>query len=380
MTDRRGARRRSGGKLNTKTRTKETITVSIAQSISTEQQAGNEPSVSSTTASLSYAELRPPEPEERKKRSRKVRKAFDAWIRATLDKGVHGLCVEYLRAERMVNSNEVTNFRANNVNGRNRSPEVGCLDTTRVLLKNDPNHNDYINANYIETARRPRRFIITQAPLDTTTVDFWRMIQGERVDSIVMLCDFFEGNKSKSAVYFPREKGEHLQFENFEVVNQDVKLLEELEKGTEIRVSRLKLSSRTGSQCIFHYHWAHWADRKAPKDTRALLRLLREVRYSKSPIVVHCSTGVGRSGTLVAVEMVLEQLIKGDNASTDSMLHDLRKQRAYAISTDLQYVFVHHAVLLYLEGRKPLRGELKPKAVKFHEDYEKLVRQSEHLK
>ncbi|KAI6195905.1 hypothetical protein M3Y94_01044200 [Aphelenchoides besseyi] len=373
MTDRKRRRSKPRDPNNT---TAGTVTISMTNGVKSINS--NQPnSASSVTASLSVVEV--VSPDERKKRSRKVRKVFDSWIRSTLEKGVHGLATDYLKTEKLVSAADVTAFKANNVHGRNRSAEVSCLDATRVILKYDSTATDYIHANYIETAQQPRRFIITQAPLDQTAVDFWRMIQGEKVDTIVMLCDFYEHNRSKSAIYFPREKGQRVQFQNFEISNLEVKTIEGLDAGTQIRVSRLKLSSTAGITMLQHYHWAQWSDRKAPRDIRAVLRLLREVRSSRAPIVVHCSTGIGRSATFVAIEMILEQLIKGENSSTETMLNDLRKQRAYAITTDVQYVFIYRAVLQYLEGRKPFRGDTEKQAKKFYDDYEHFLRSTEHL-
>ncbi|KAI6193182.1 hypothetical protein M3Y96_00991300 [Aphelenchoides besseyi] len=373
MTDRK--RRRSKPKDQNNT-TAGTVTISMTNGVKNINTPNN--SASSVTASLSAVEVI--NPDERKKRSRKVRQVFDSWIRSTLEKGVHGLATEYLKTDKLVSAADVTAFKANNVYGRNRSAEVGCLDATRVLLKHDSTGTDYIHANYIETAQQPRRFIITQAPLDQTAVDFWRMVHGEKVESIVMLCDFFEHNRSKSAVYFPREKGQRVQFQNFEIINLEVKMIEGLDAATQIRVSRLKLSSTSGISMLRHYHWAQWADRKTPRDIRAVLRLLREVRSSKAPIVVHCSTGVGRSATFVGIEMILEQLIKVENSNTETMLADLRKQRAYAISTDVQYVFIYRAVLQYLEGRKPFYGDTEKQAKKFYDDFENFLRSTENLK
>ncbi|KHJ92968.1 hypothetical protein OESDEN_07126 [Oesophagostomum dentatum] len=70
--------------------------------------------------------------------------------------------------------------------------DVGCLDATRVKLLNRPASDDYVHANYVSTPTCTRRFICTQAPLESTCKDFWQMCIQDRVEYIVMLCNFFE--------------------------------------------------------------------------------------------------------------------------------------------------------------------------------------------
>ncbi|VDM48482.1 unnamed protein product, partial [Toxocara canis] len=83
---------------------------------------------------------------------------------------------------------------------KNRYKNVPCLDCTRVKLKGN---NEYIHANYVQSASNPKRFICTQGPLSATANDFWRMIAQEKVESIIMLCNVVEEGVRKCDEYFP---------------------------------------------------------------------------------------------------------------------------------------------------------------------------------
>ncbi|CAD6184839.1 unnamed protein product [Caenorhabditis auriculariae] len=81
---------------------------------------------------------------------------------------------------------------------KNRSPEIVCLDQSRVLLPvDDKNSSDYIHANHITFENFDRPYIATQLPLEETRVDFWRMVVSQEVDTIIALFDPSADTKSK---------------------------------------------------------------------------------------------------------------------------------------------------------------------------------------
>ncbi|ETN86776.1 Protein-tyrosine phosphatase [Necator americanus] len=64
--------------------------------------------------------------------------------------------------------------------------------------------------------------------------------------------------------------------------------------------------------------------------------LLSRIRGTKKPIIVHCSAGIGRTGTIVAIEYILERMQAGVECATMcDLLKELRNQRAYTIQNDL---------------------------------------------
>ena len=54
---------------------------------------------------------------------------------------------------------------------------------------------------------------------------------------------------------------------------------------------------------------------------------------SKGPILVHCSAGVGRTGTFIAVDIALEQAKKEGVVDIAGVVNRLRKQRMKMVQT-----------------------------------------------
>ncbi|PIO63959.1 Protein-tyrosine phosphatase [Teladorsagia circumcincta] len=56
---------------------------------------------------------------------------------------------------------------------------------------------------------------------------------------------------------------------------------------------------------VRHYQWVDWPDRGVPPCRLTSMELLSRVRGTSKPIIVHCSAGIGRTGTVVAIEYIL---------------------------------------------------------------------------
>ena len=54
---------------------------------------------------------------------------------------------------------------------------------------------------------------------------------------------------------------------------------------------------------------------------------------SKGPILVHCSAGVGRTGTFIAVDLALEQARKERVVDIAGIVNRLRQQRMKMVQT-----------------------------------------------
>ena len=82
---------------------------------------------------------------------------------------------------------------------------------------------------------------------------------------------------------------------------------------------------------VYHYHFTDWPDCGVPSSPSPLLNLLRHIHTTHSlpssppPLLVHCSAGVGRTGTLLAVDRLLHQLQAG--AHSVNVLQTVRELR-----------------------------------------------------
>ncbi|KAK6727006.1 hypothetical protein RB195_004982 [Necator americanus] len=223
---------------------------------------------------------------------------------------------------------------------KNRYSNIPCLDSTRVLLnilRPDAGYG-YIHANRVEYPTLRNKYIITQGPMNSTILPFWEMIWQENVYCIVMLCQIIEEGKRKCAEYFGSKLEVPVNYGQFNVVLKDQKW-----DDTNLVTSTLELEYGQESRTITHFHCRDWHDFETPC-SQTIISLLQKVR-GKSTVVVHCSAGVGRSGTFVALEMCLQDLANGLTINVQQAVVSLRQYRALAVQTFEQYLSIYKAIL-----------------------------------
>ncbi|KHJ78094.1 Protein-tyrosine phosphatase [Oesophagostomum dentatum] len=144
------------------------------------------------------------------------------------------------------------------------------------------------------------------------------MVLQEKSDYVLMLCNVIECDRVKCEQYWPREIGEAMVFgENNDgrivVTSMDAHPMSD--EDFFIRVSKLRLdfieNGNDATRVVSHYHWENWPDRGVPSAKLTPINLLAEVRDSNAPIIVHCSAGIGRTGTIVAISYVQEKMQNG---------------------------------------------------------------------
>src|SRR5271170_5902706 len=98
----------------------------------------------------------------------------------------------------------------------NRYTDVIPYDSTRVVLgsacqTSNVQSDDYINASYVYTPKRSRRYIAAQGPLENTIHQFWTMVwdhvsptPSSATSTIIMLTQLTEGGSEKCAQYWPQ--------------------------------------------------------------------------------------------------------------------------------------------------------------------------------
>ncbi|KJH45129.1 Protein-tyrosine phosphatase [Dictyocaulus viviparus] len=94
-------------------------------------------------------------------------------------------------------------------------------------------------------------------------------------------------------------------------------------------VSKLEVSIKgQPTHLCNHYHWVDWPDRGVPEADLAPVILLSKLRSCSGPIIVHCSAGIGRTGSIVLIEHAIE-LLKANKPLLEisHYMVELRKQR-----------------------------------------------------
>ncbi|KAK5975851.1 Tyrosine-protein phosphatase domain-containing protein, partial [Trichostrongylus colubriformis] len=144
-----------------------------------------------------------------------------------------------------------------------------------------------------------------------------------------------------------------------------------IETKVRIRVSQLQISipGQATHHCN-HYQWQDWPDRGVPDADLAPVLLLSKLRESTAPIVIHCSAGIGRTGSIVLIEHALELLSRNEPLlEINGYLLELRKQRNNSVQTEQQYLYVHQVLLIYLRKSKYLDEVVYPYLDAFSKDY-----------
>jgi len=221
---------------------------------------------------------------------------------------------------------------------KNRFKDILPYDATRVKLSNEDNveGRDYINANFIRNSSGHPGYIAAQGPLPHTVNDFIRMLWEYEVGVVIMACNEYEHNKHKCQRYWPNSMEEELTFGPITVKLQ---LVEERESFT-VRHLRLCVSGEDERRLI-HLHFPAWPDHNVPSNMTAVLDLVAEARHhqpdiSNPPLVVHCSAGCGRTGSIIAVDYIwsLLKYAKLDKTfSIFEIIKSMRQQRPSAIQT-----------------------------------------------
>ncbi|CAF0862342.1 unnamed protein product [Adineta steineri] len=274
----------------------------------------------------------------------------------------------------------------------NRYPDIparGPWESTAIRLSAVYRSHDYINANEIRSYDNKKRYIACQAPMETTCQDFWDMIIEYNVSKIVMLTEMEEpvrNNpskfKPKCYPYFYGDKGETLEFDYIYVTVLNVEYYRDT--NLEIRYLRIEQNNIYTKHYVMHYYFTGWADFGAVEPTK-LLDLIETINnhghghghgHSRirndplTPIVVHCSAGVGRTGTYIAVDTIIRLLdrpcheLRTMKLDIMSIVYELRKDRIGMVQSDKQYLLINRCVEEILRRTRRLDSVLnKPENV-----------------
>ncbi|CAG0919097.1 unnamed protein product [Notodromas monacha] len=234
----------------------------------------------------------------------------------------------------------------------NRYLNVSPYDHSRVVLLNSA--VDYINANLVRVPIANRRYVLSQGPLEHTCGHFWLMIWQQETRGVIMLNRIVENNVSKCHQYWPEHADETVSYDD---VGLKVTLVREQSKDFYIiRTMRVTNVATGDSRDVLQFHYITWPDFQVPSSPAAFLSFLAAVRSSGSfevnlnhprlendvgPAVIHCSAGIGRSGTFCLIDSCLLLVEKKIVKELDicSILLELRTYRMGLIQTADQLRF-----------------------------------------
>ncbi|CAG9772961.1 unnamed protein product [Ceutorhynchus assimilis] len=251
---------------------------------------------------------------------------------------------------------------------KNRYANVIPLPETRVYLNpidGYPN-SDYINANYVTGPKDSRGYYIaTQGPMQNTVDDFWRMIWEQQCKVVLMLTHLVENGLEKCADYLPESEVLECSrmFGDFQIT------LKKREVKEKYIISSLQLKNMVSNSWreITHFWYLGWPEKGVPSEVNSLIAFLIEARsYMKTatidkrdtmngihnnlehnPVVVHCSPGTGRTGVAIACDIAIREFETTRLVDIPKIVYRIRRDRANAIQTKEQYMFIYKVVSLY---------------------------------
>ncbi|XP_038130998.1 tyrosine-protein phosphatase non-receptor type 13 isoform X2 [Cyprinodon tularosa] len=229
---------------------------------------------------------------------------------------------------------------------KNRYKNIVPFDTTRVVIGKD---GSYINANFINMQVKDENFLYVacQGPLPTTLGDFWQMVWEQDSNVIAMMTQEIEGGKVKCQRYWPDTP------RTAEMVDDrlQIKLVKDQHlENFVVRLIEVKDVQANESKLVTHLNYTGWPDHGTPSQPEHLLTFISYMRHvhRSGPIITHCSAGIGRSGALICIDVVLGLISKDADFDISDVVRNMRLQRHGMIQTEEQYIFCYQVILYVL--------------------------------
>nr|XP_047122768.1 receptor-type tyrosine-protein phosphatase T-like [Hydra vulgaris] len=231
------------------------------------------------------------------------------------------------------------------VNLKNRYANILAYDHSRVRLGNSSDvKTNYINASFIHGYTKPNVYIATQGPNTSSLNDFWRMIWEQDVSLIVMLTNLVERQKKKCELYWPRYGGQI-----FDDVEVNISSTDNFSDYVVRKFSVKKVGSDE-KKLVYHFQFLNWPDHRVPEFVFDIVHFCQHIRkvfpyeHTQNPVVVHCSTGGGRTGAYICIDEMLELVKYQNKVDIFNYVNFMRSRRISMIQSEDQYLFVYRAI------------------------------------
>ncbi|XP_019345084.1 receptor-type tyrosine-protein phosphatase O isoform X3 [Alligator mississippiensis] len=168
-----------------------------------------------------------------------------------------------------------------------------------------------------------------------------------------------EGLDYINANYIPVKCDHYWPFTEEPIAYGDitVEMLSE-EEHTDWVYRNFRISYADEVQDVMHFNYTAWPDHGVPTTNAAesILQFVQMVRQqstkSRGPMIIHCSAGVGRTGTFIALDRLLQHIHDHEFVDILGLVSDMRSHRMSMVQTEEQYIFIHQCVQLMWQKKK----------------------------
>jgi receptor-type tyrosine-protein phosphatase V len=177
---------------------------------------------------------------------------------------------------------------------------------------------------------KDRRCIACEGPRSKDISSFFKLLSSHRVTHLVRLTDSHEGETKKCHPYWEGLMGES------------------------DGASYLNIPTESGVYPVRAFDMAHWRDNQGvdPDQLLALvLQVRQELQDSNGFLAVHCSAGVGRTGTFLAALAVVDAIDRKEPFSIEEIVYRLSLQRVHSVGKPGQYITLHRLAENYLKQK-----------------------------
>jgi protein tyrosine phosphatase len=232
----------------------------------------------------------------------------------------------------------------------NRYNNIFAYDDTRVkITPRKANFNsDYINANWVPGERIPRQYIATQGPVPDSFDSFWQMVWECGSTTIVMVTNEVEGGKLKCHRYWPVSDEQSDGSIALGDENSPLLITAQGENVHPTYVERkFTLSQKGEKRQVVQLAYTAWPDHGVPTTTKEILQFRSEImRFNpRGPLVIHCSAGVGRTGTMIGIDRFIEATFNLKTLAVPDIVCEMREARNFMVQGQFQFMYIYAACM-----------------------------------